>query len=88
MHELSIVMSILDIAKSEALKANAFQINEIELIKDRVRPLKIYSHNIDSDLTIEDGVVNFLYEIQNSQYFKDFFVMRCKEIMYKKYQRF
>ena len=31
MHELSIVMSILDIAKSEALKANASQINEIEL---------------------------------------------------------
>jgi hydrogenase nickel incorporation protein HypA/HybF len=31
MHELSIVMSILDIAKSEAIKANASQINEIEL---------------------------------------------------------
>lgn len=41
-----------------------------EISNDR-KELRI-STNDFSDLTVEEGVVNFLYEIQNSQYFKDF----------------
>ena len=41
-----------------------------ELSKDRTE-LRITSNDL-SNLTIEDGVVNFLYEIQSSPYFKDF----------------
>lgn len=41
-----------------------------EISKDR-KELRISSNDI-SNLTIEEGVINFLYEIQTSSYFKDF----------------
>lgn len=41
-----------------------------ELSNDRTE-LRVTSNDL-SNLTIEDGVVNFLYEIQSSPYFKDF----------------
>jgi hypothetical protein len=41
-----------------------------ELSNDRTE-IRVTSNDL-SNLTIEDGVVNFLYEIQSSPYFKDF----------------
>lgn len=50
------------------INEKSFFIKEISSDRTELR----ISTNDFSNLTIEDGVVNFLYEIQNSQYFKDF----------------
>ena len=50
------------------INQRSFFIKEISTDRKELR----ISTNDFSNLTIEDGVVNFIYEIQNSQYFKDF----------------
>jgi hypothetical protein len=50
------------------INQRSFFIKEISSDRTELR----ISTNDFSNLTIEEGVVNFIYEIQNSQYYKDF----------------
>ena len=58
MHELSIVMSILDIAETEAQKANVDKIEEIELEIGQLNTIEIDAFNFAWEQGLKGTILN------------------------------
>ncbi|MBK7635012.1 MAG: hydrogenase maturation nickel metallochaperone HypA [Saprospiraceae bacterium] len=58
MHELSIVMSILEIADAEAHKANATHIEEIELEIGQLNTIEIDAFNFAWEQAVKDTILS------------------------------